>query len=107
MERRSWGYYQVLFCNSICKVKILYVEIENELSYQYHAKRDEHWIIIQGNAKSILDDETIYLAKGDSLYICKLQKHTVKNVGQEQLIICEVQTGESFDEEDIVRLRKI
>ena len=40
---------------------------------------------------------------GDSVFIPRLMKHRVKNTGLKNLIFVEVQTGEYFGEDDIIR----
>ena len=41
---------------------------------------------------------------GDIVFIPKEAKHQVKNIGEDDLIFIEVQLGEYFGEDDIVRL---
>ena len=101
--RRQWGYYQVLYSDSHCKIKILSICPDKNISYQYHQNREEYWTILQGNGKIIINGKIHFLAVGNKIKIDKKQKHSIKNVGNEDLIIHEVQLGESFDESDIVR----
>ena len=103
-EHRPWGQFTILMDSPTCKVKELVVHPEQRLSYQYHHKRDEHWYVVSGTATVVLDDEIIMLSKGKSIDIMREQKHRIGNTGNEPVVIIEVQTGEYFGEDDIVRL---
>ena len=41
---------------------------------------------------------------GDIIQIAKEAKHSVANIGKDELVFVEVQLGEYFGEDDIVRL---
>jgi mannose-6-phosphate isomerase-like protein (cupin superfamily) len=86
------------------KSKIITVKPKGKLSLQYHHKRSEHWYIIQGRGKFTLGDAVWIYTAGDSADIPVGTTHRIENVGEEDLIFVEVQTGESFDENDIVRV---
>ena len=61
------------------------------------------WSIISGNGEITLDDEIMPTQAGMIYYIPATIKHRLENVGNDDLIVIEVQTGTSFAEEDIVR----
>ncbi len=75
----------------------------HRLSYQSHKLRDEHWVVVSGVAKVTLDDETREFRYGEHVYIKRGVKHRLACEGPEPVEIIEVQTGEAFPEEDIVR----
>jgi bifunctional ADP-heptose synthase (sugar kinase/adenylyltransferase) len=52
----------------------------------------------------VLNDKIISLEKGSSINIPKKSRHRIINKEKEDLIFIEVQTGESFEEVDIVRI---
>ena len=79
------------------------VEPGQKISYQSHAFRSEHWVIVKGNATVILNDEEIHLKQGQHIYIPQGAKHRVINKSTEMVEFIEVQVGQSFAEEDIVR----
>lgn len=103
-ENRPWGNYTVLLDDNDCKVKTIIIKPGESPSYQYHFKRKEHWIIIQGNGKLILNDEEKLVNVGDHIFVDKLEKHKIINTGNEDLKFIEIQIGEYFGEDDIVRL---
>ena len=104
IEIRPWGGFEVLYEDDTCKVKKIGVNPNSRLSYQYHNHRRECWTVTSGELTIILDDEKCFRSAGESIKIPKGSKHRAWNEGTEPVTFIEVQTGESFDEEDIVRL---
>jgi len=106
-EERPWGSFEILIDNPSYKVKRIYVKPGHRLSLQYHNKRDENWVIVQGKANVQLDRDgencKVY-ERGESLYISRFTPHRVSCYSDEDLIFIETQTGEYFGEDDIVRL---
>jgi mannose-1-phosphate guanylyltransferase/mannose-1-phosphate guanylyltransferase/mannose-6-phosphate isomerase len=74
-----------------------------QISYQSHAKREEHWVIIAGVGELILDGKAQALHKGNSVKIPQGAKHRIRNSGSEPLEFIEVQLGSYFGEDDITR----
>lgn len=103
-EKRPWGYYEVLLDDSNCKVKRIVVNIDGILSLQYHHKRSERWTIVEGVATVTLDDKQFDARPGTVVAIEKEVVHRVQNNGDKPLVFVEVQLGEYFGEDDIVRL---
>jgi mannose-6-phosphate isomerase-like protein (cupin superfamily) len=75
------------------------------LSYQKHAQRAEHWVVVQGTAKVTLDDRDTLVGAGEAIDIAIGAAHRVENPGQETLVFIEVQRGVYLGEDDIVRLQ--
>jgi mannose-6-phosphate isomerase-like protein (cupin superfamily) len=99
-----WGNWCVLDSTSEFKVKRIEVLPEKRLSYQKHFKREEHWYIVKGQALVTLDGQEYPLGEGDSFNIGRERLHRIENPGDTVLIFIEVQRGEYFGEDDIVRL---
>ena len=104
-DNRPWGTYTVLEDESTFKVKRIEVLPGKRLSYQKHAKRAEHWYVVQGTAKVTRDGEEIIINTGEAIDIPIGAAHRVENPGDENLIFVEVQIGSYFGEDDIVRLQ--
>ncbi|MCM2281803.1 MAG: mannose-1-phosphate guanylyltransferase/mannose-6-phosphate isomerase [Bdellovibrionaceae bacterium] len=102
-ELRPWGRFTILRDEAHFKSKIIVVDPKAQISYQSHAKRAEHWIFVKGSGEVILNDETIYVKDGSSVFIPLGAKHRVRNTGAEPLEFIEVQTGTYFGEDDIER----
>ena len=103
-ETKPWGSYKILSESDKYKIKEVLVKPNHRLSYQYHHKRSENWIIITGTAKVILNDQELILNPTQKVFIPQGTKHRVQNIGKEDLVFIEVQTGSYFGEDDIVRI---
>jgi mannose-6-phosphate isomerase-like protein (cupin superfamily) len=104
-DRRPWGTFTVLDEGDGFKVKRIEVLPGKRLSYQKHAQRAEHWVVVQGTAKVTLDDRDIIVQRGEAIDIAIGAAHRVENPGPETLVFIEVQRGEYLGEDDIVRLQ--
>ncbi len=103
-EIRPWGRYYVLDDGPTCKVKRIVVEPGQRLSYQLHHRRAEHWTVVAGTALVTLNGEDITVEPGESIDIPRGADHRVRNPGSQPLEFIEVQMGDYFGEDDIVRL---
>ena len=103
-EKRPWGTFFVLQDEKKYKIKRIEVKPNHRLSYQYHNKRSEYWIIISGKAKVTIDDKIKILKAGETINIKCKTKHRVENCGIQNLTFIEIQTGSYFGEDDIVRI---
>jgi mannose-6-phosphate isomerase len=104
-EARPWGSYTVLDEGEGYKVKRIEVLSGKRLSYQKHAHRAEHWMIVNGTAKVTLDGHELVRAVGDTVDIPIGAPHRIENTGPERLVFIEVQRGTYLGEDDIVRLQ--
>jgi mannose-1-phosphate guanylyltransferase len=100
---RPWGTYTVIEEGLNFKIKRIEVKPGASLSLQMHHHRSEHWVVISGTAKVLNHDRELILKDNESTYILAGNKHRQENVGAEQLILIEVQTGNYLGEDDIVR----
>lgn len=103
-EERPWGSFENILEENYCKVKKIIVKPNNSPSYQYHYKRSEVYVIVQGKALIMLDDVEKEYNTGDTVIVPVLTKHRVRNTGNIDLIFIEIQYGEYFGEDDIVRI---
>ena len=103
-EIRPWGTFENLLDTDYCKVKQIIIKPGQAPSYQYHFKRSEVWTIVQGKGELKLDDVIYPVNNGDTINIPLKAKHQIQNTGDEDLIFIEVQMGEYFGEDDIIRL---
>jgi len=103
-SNRPWGTYEVLLDSSDCKVKKITIKPGQRPSYQYHHKRVEYWTIISGSALVTIDDQKTEHGPGASIYIPLGVKHQIQNIGKDSLTFIEVQLGDYFGEDDIVRV---
>ena len=99
---KPWGKFEQFTHNQMSTVKILTVEPHQQLSLQYHHKREELWKVISGDCKVILGRKEMIAGPDDEFFIPKKAKHRIIG-GAKTAKILEISFGE-FDEEDIVRL---
>jgi mannose-6-phosphate isomerase len=104
-DQRPWGTFTVLDEADGFKVKRIEVLPGKRLSYQKHAQRAEHWVVVKGTAKVTLDDREITIEAGETIDIAIGSAHRVENPGREPLVFIEVQRGHYLGEDDIVRLQ--
>ena len=102
-DERPWGNYEILKSSSHFKLKRIVIKPNSQISYQSHKHREEHWLIVKGKGTVVLNEENITVSDGTYVKIPKGAKHRIRNDGKEPLEFVEVQLGESFLEEDIVR----
>jgi mannose-6-phosphate isomerase-like protein (cupin superfamily) len=104
-DHRPWGYYEVLSDKeSDHKVKRITVWPKKRLSLQMHNKRKEHWIVISGRARVTVGKDEIPLGPSGAIDIPVGAQHRIENIGDEPLVFIEVQQGDYFGEDDIIRL---
>lgn len=103
-EERPWGTFENILEREYCKVKEICIKPGQAPSYQFHYKRSEIWIITAGSGLLTLDDEDRCVGPGDVVRVPVEVKHRLRNTGTSDLTFVEVQLGEYFGEDDIVRL---
>ncbi|MGC9324712.1 MAG: cupin domain-containing protein [Desulfomonilia bacterium] len=104
-EQRPWGFFQVLSDDRRDhKVKRITLWPGKRLSLQYHTRRQEHWVVITGTARVQVNDDIIELRGSQSVDVPQGALHRIENIGTEPLVVIEVQQGEYFGEDDIVRI---
>jgi mannose-6-phosphate isomerase-like protein (cupin superfamily) len=103
-SERPWGSYTVLDDAEGHKVKRMLVRPGKRLSYQRHARRSEHWFVVQGRGRVVVEGSSSALTEGMAIDIPVSAAHRIENDGTDDLVFIEVQHGEYFGEDDIVRL---
>lgn len=102
-EQRPWGNFRSIAEENSFKSKIICVDPGQQLSYQSHQKREEVWIVVEGEGEVTIDDIAQNVTCGSVVRIPKKSKHRIKNSGTKNLKFVEVQLGEYFGEDDIIR----
>lgn len=100
---RPWGSYAVLEDGIGFKIKRIEVKPGGRLSLQMHYHRSEHWIVVSGLARVTNGEAEIDIATNESTYIPAGHKHRLENLGDQALVMIEVQCGHYLGEDDIVR----
>ncbi|QWE29647.1 mannose-1-phosphate guanylyltransferase/mannose-6-phosphate isomerase [Polynucleobacter sp. AM-7D1] len=100
---RPWGWYDCIDEGEHFKVKRIQIGPGENLSLQMHQHRAEHWVVIKGVAEITNGNHVLTLSENQSTYIPRGQIHRIANLGKDILEIIEVQSGNYFGEDDIIR----
>lgn len=100
---RPWGWYEGIDKGERFQVKRIMVKPGEKLSLQMHHHRAEHWIVVSGTAKVIMENKETLFAENQSTYIPVGKPHRLENPGKIPLHLIEVQSGAYLGEDDIVR----
>jgi len=104
---RPWGWYTCLSEGEGYLTKVICVLPKQKLSIQSHNHRSEHWVVLEGKAKVILDKTENFLEPGQSIDIPLKAVHSLQNPYDSELKIIEVQKGDYISEDDIIRYEDI
>jgi mannose-1-phosphate guanylyltransferase len=106
-ERRRWGTYRVLEyiqgTSTSHLVKRIQLKIGRSISYQFHERRSEVWVILSGRGLLTLDDAESEVCQGAVIQIPSQVKHKLLAVTDVEFIEIQFGNGE-LEESDIVRL---
>ena len=101
---RPWGHYENLLERENHKIKELIVNPGERLSLQKHQRRAEHWTVVSGKALVTVAENEILLKPGQSVDVSRGTVHRIMNPGEIPAVLVEVQMGDYFGEDDIIRL---
>lgn len=101
---RPWGWYDSIDSGERFQVKRIGVKPSASLSLQLHQHRAEHWVVVRGIAEVTRGEEVFLLHENESTYISKGEIHRLRNPGEIELEIIEIQSGSYLGEDDIVRI---
>ena len=105
-EKRPWGNFKVILDEKNVKIKKITVKPQGILSLQLHKHRNEWWKIITGEGEVQIGTDINQVKRGCSMVIEKYQVHRITNIGENDLVFVEVQTGLCM-EDDIIRIDDI
>jgi mannose-6-phosphate isomerase-like protein (cupin superfamily) len=104
-ETRPWGNFIVLRDLPHYKLKQLQVLPGQRLSLQMHHRREEHWIVTRGTPEITVGEKTWTAKPGEYIHIPLQAQHRLANCSTEMAELIEIQLGEYFGEDDIVRFQ--
>jgi len=103
-DHRPWGSFTILADEPDHKVKRIVVKPGQRLSLQRHKRRQEHWLVVSGQAMVTRNDELLELGPGQAVDIGLGDIHRVENESDGDMVFIEIQLGDYFGEDDIERL---
>lgn len=105
---RPWGRYKTTVLQDTFQSKILQVKPGAKLSLQYHNHREEYWTVESGTGIAQVGESRFPLHHGSSIVIPRGCLHRLENTSEtEYLVVSEVQIGDYFGEDDIVRVEDV
>lgn len=103
VTKRPWGRFTIYIANSDgVTVKIIVVNPSQRLSLQYHSKRSERWICLEGEAFVEINGRKRVLRPYQEAKVPVGAKHRL-GAGPQGTMVLEIMQG-IFDEDDVVRL---
>lgn len=100
---RPWGSYDSLEMAENFQVKRLVINPGAVLSLQKHERRSEHWVVVTGKIRVTRNDEEYDLTENQSTYVAVGDVHRIANPFEVDAHVIEVQCGDYFGEDDIIR----
>ena len=104
-EVRPWGQFTALLERPGFMVREVVVDPGAALQVQEHATRDEHWIILEGEAAVRRGNEAFSVAVGGVVSVERNTRHQLRNDGGARLRLIEVQIGEHLGDADTRRFK--
>lgn len=100
---KPWGSYEDIFRSDEVVFKMITVGSGEEISYQQHHKRSEFWYVVKGNGIFKYNNTDWKVAPGFYIHVRQNDAHQIKNTGDRDMVIYEMQFG-TCEEEDIIRI---
>ena len=102
-ESRPWGGFENIVEGEGYKVKRLTVEPGHRISLQRHRFRAEHWVVVEGSPRVIVNGRARRLKARGAIDVPRGAWHRIENPGRRPVVIVEVQHGPYLGEDDIIR----
>lgn len=95
---KSWGSFRVLDVETKSMTIKVTLNPGHRMNYHSHRNRDEVWVVISGEGKTIVDGFEQAVNPGDVITMSAGCRHTV--IAQTELKLIEVQLGENINVHD-------
>jgi mannose-6-phosphate isomerase-like protein (cupin superfamily) len=102
-ESRPWGGFENIVEGIGYKVKRLTVEPGHRISLQRHRFRAEHWVVVSGMPRVIIEGRARRVKARGAVDVPRGAWHRIENPGRRPVVIIEVQHGPYLGEDDIIR----
>ena len=95
---KSWGSFRVLDVETECLTIKVTLNPGHRMNYHNHKHRDEVWVIISGNGRTIVDGMEQEVSVGDVITMQAGCRHTI--IANTELKLIEVQLGKEISVDD-------
>lgn len=95
---KSWGSYRVINVEEESLTIKVTLNPGNKMNYHSHQKRDEVWVVISGEGRTLVDGAEQWVRPGDVITMKAGCRHTV--FADTQLMLIEVQLGKEISVHD-------
>ena len=104
---KPWGSFEIIYEGKQYIVKKIIVNPGGQLSLQSHQHRSEHWLIAEGKAEVVINEQTLNLQENQHIFIPQGAKHRLINRTEQILVVIEMWFGNNLEENDIKRYQDI
>ena len=92
---KSWGSYKVMDVESESMTIKVTLNPGNKMNYHSHKNRDEVWVVLAGNGKTIVDGYEHNVKAGDVITMNSGCRHTI--IADSALKLIEIQLGKDIN----------
>lgn len=95
---KSWGSFRVMDVEEKSMTIKVTLNVGHSMNYHSHKNRDEVWVVISGEGKTVVDDMEQHVNIGDVITMSAGSRHTI--FAESELKLIEVQLGEDINVND-------
>ncbi len=100
---KSWGSYRVMDVEAESMTIKVTLNEGNSMNYHSHKNRDEVWVVLSGEGRTIVDGMEASVSAGDVITMSAGCRHTV--IAKTELKLIEVQLGKSISVSDKIKYK--
>ena len=102
-QYHPWGSTELLNVAENFRIKRVDIEPKQCMSLHEHQQTTESWLVIIGMVEVQIGNEKSTYYKGEAFFIAQASQHRLCNPTSELLSLVKVQSGDNFNEQDIIR----
>lgn len=99
-----WGMSDLVVQTERFNVNYITIKPGGSFPVQIHYHRTEHWVILSGTAKVIIQNKESLLTENQSTFIPIGAWHTLENPGRIPLELLEIQSGSYLGDDDFLQI---
>jgi mannose-6-phosphate isomerase-like protein (cupin superfamily) len=107
IRHRPWGFFSIVTESPGYEIRRVAIFPGEAMATQKHSDRSEHWVVIQGLGSAKIGDQVTSLCPGQSIPIPLGEKHSLRNEGEELLVLIETQVFQVTDYDPVQQPSKI